>query len=226
MAGRDGAGAADGAAGTDDGPLCCPRCGRGDEVTGVAAAYLAAKATTREEWSDGEGTRNTSVREGNSALAKGLAPVPPDPATDSVGCLGGTFVLVSLGTFLWGAIAGGWFGRESGGWWVEGDGGERRFVTELPMAHLAWISGIALLAAVALFIAVDRVEAARRRRTARGRSAAEALWSEGWFCARCAGVYFARAGEDRGPSLNLREFRTRVWGAGGYADLVDRYPTT
>ncbi|WP_330328999.1 hypothetical protein OHS33_04130 [Streptomyces sp. NBC_00536] len=230
MAGTDGtAGTSDGHGGhggAAPGTLCCPRCGREDQVTAVPAAYLAAKSTIRDEWSDEDNNRRTSVREANSALANALAPAPKEPDTGSVGCWGATLVLVSIGTFVWGAIAGGWFGRESGGWWVEQDGGDRRFVTELPMAYLAWISGIAILAAVALFCAMLRVETAHRRRTAAGRTAAERLWSEGWFCARCAGVYFGRTGEDRGPSLNLRDFRIRVWEAGGYGDLVARHPTT
>ncbi|MDJ0381204.1 hypothetical protein [Streptomyces sp. G-G2] len=99
-------------------------------------------------------------------------------------------------------------------------------MTELPMAYLAWISGLALLAAVVLFFALNRYELRVRRRAEAGRAAAERVWSDGWFCARCARVYFARSGEDRGPALNLREFRVQVWEAGGYGDRVARHPTT
>ncbi|MQY13722.1 hypothetical protein SRB5_38730 [Streptomyces sp. RB5] len=60
----------------------------------------------------------------------------------------------------------------------------------------------------------------KHRRAVSGRAGAEALWQRGWYCERCGTVHYV--GDPRARSLG--EFRREVWTAGGYGQLVDRYP--
>ncbi|MFD9353073.1 hypothetical protein [Streptomyces sp. NPDC060031] len=200
------------------GPLTCPRCGREDRVTGVGAAYLAAKAKLREETGTGEDSKVTT-REENSALAQALAPAPPEPAGTARSCAATLLLLGSVGTFIWGAVAGKWLSRDSAERWIPGPNGDGHVVVDPPLLHLAWISGAALALAVLLFVVEARITAKWRRRTLPGRGAADAVWSAGWYCDRCGTVHFT--GE---PALTLQQFRTRVWSAGDYGDLAREHP--
>jgi hypothetical protein len=63
-----------------------------------------------------------------------------------------------------------------------------------------------------------------RRRLAVGRRGAETVWCRGWYCARCGTVHFRPADDVPSGPVHLGDFRRMVWGAGGYGDLVARYP--
>lgn len=208
-----------GQGGGGEGSLLCPRCGREDQVLGVSAAYLRAKADLRVEQGTGEDAKVTT-REVNSALGKALALTPDEPDNASMGCFGAVLLLVSIGTFIWGAIQGKWFDREAGLRFVPGAGGEvARLVNDPPMTYLGVISGAALLVGAILIALSGRAVRVWRRRTEPGRVAADRVWAGGWYCGRCGTVHFA--GEQ---ALTLQEFRTRVWSAGGYGDLAVRHP--
>ncbi|MFC4589909.1 hypothetical protein [Sphaerisporangium corydalis] len=61
---------------------------------------------------------------------------------------------------------------------------------------------------------------ARRQKIEAGRPAAEAIWRRGWYCYRCAIVYF-QAGEQPagiapGQPLTPAQFKHIVWTAGRY----------
>lgn len=184
----------------------------------MPAAYLAAKATRREEVGTGD-EKKVTIIEDNSALAGALAPAPPEPSGESTGCWAGALVLTSIGTFIWGAIAGNWFDRDSARRFVPSGNGDGRFVVDSAYPALGWVSGATLVVGLLLIAILNRTDAVWRRRTEAGRDAADRIWSAAWYCGRCGTVHF-----DGEPALTLQEFRTRVWGAGGYGDLVRKQP--
>lgn len=199
--------------------LACPRCGRDDQVLGVSAAYLRAKAELREEVGRGEDAKVTT-REVHSALGKALAVAPEEPEGGTMGCFGVVLLLVSIGTFIWGAFQGKWFDRDAATRFVPGTGGDvGRFVVDPPMTYLGVISAASLLVGVVLIAVSSRAVRIWRRRTEPGRAAADRVWAEGWYCGRCGTVHLA--GE---RAMTLQEFRIRVWSAGGYGDLAVRHP--
>ncbi|MFJ7265120.1 hypothetical protein ACIQV3_00355 [Streptomyces sp. NPDC099050] len=135
-----------------------------------------------------------------------------------MGCLGAVFVLVAIGAFVWGGMAGKWFEGEATPRFYGGDG-DLPFGVEDPTTYLGWISAASLLLAPVLLALSGRAVRAWRRRTGPGRVAADQVWAEGWYCGRCGTVHFT--GE---RAMSLQEFRTRVWSAGGYGDLAVRHP--
>ncbi|WP_327308222.1 hypothetical protein OG730_36250 [Streptomyces sp. NBC_01298] len=195
----------------------CPGCGACDEVRAVQAVFLEGHREVREETGAGS-DRRTVNREVVSRLARALAPTPPTPSVQGRGCLGAVLVLVSIGTFLAGSLAGHWFTTEPGPeypypGWDEAPG------TESDLLLLGVISAVALLGAVCLFAAIALANRAYSAKVRPGLPAAERLWLQGWYCARCARVHF----DGEGAALTLHEFRLRVWTAGGYGDLAERY---
>ncbi|MFF4443842.1 hypothetical protein [Streptomyces sp. NPDC001502] len=132
-------------------------------------------------------------------------------------------VLVSIGTFIGGALGGNWF---TGAPAAEVNHGPTTLwggATWAPAAEpgaellfLAWISGFALLGAVLPVASTARTRRAFRARVAAGRVAAEDVWSRGWCCTRCAVVHFAA-----GPGMTPQEFRTAVRSAGGYGEPAE-----
>lgn len=214
------------AAGPGGGPgsmPVCPGCGRSEEVRAVQAVFLDGHRHVREE--SGSGTeRRTGTREVVSRLARALAPTPPAPAVQGRGCLGLFLVMVSIGTFLAGSLAGHWFNGSSQesqpqypspGWNDAAASGP-----ESGLFVLGVISAVALVTAVVLFARAARDGRAYRARTRPGLAAAERLWIQGWYCGRCARVHF----EGEQAALTLQEFRVRVWTAGGYGDLAESNP--
>ncbi|MCJ0875474.1 hypothetical protein [Streptomyces sp. AP-93] len=206
-----------GQGGGGEAALACPRCGREDQVLGVSAAYLRAKAKLSVESKGGDGD-NVTTREENSALAKALAIAPDEPDDSTLGCLGALLVLVSIGAFIWGAVAGKWFESDTVPRFYGGDG-DLPFGVEDSTTYLGWISAASLLVGPLLMALAGRAVRVWRRRTEPGRVAADRVWAEGWYCGRCGVVHFA--GE---RAMSLQEFRTRVWSAGGYGDLAVRHP--
>ncbi|MFG2484035.1 hypothetical protein ACGFSI_14890 [Streptomyces virginiae] len=204
-------------------PLECPSCQRSDEVRAVPAVGLGGQRRFHE--ASGDGDRRTDVREIVPRLADALAPAPPPPDTSGRSGLGVLLVLVSIGTFIGGALGGNWFTDTPAAEVNHGSttlwGGATWEPAAEPGAELlflAWISGFALLGAVLLIVSTARVQRAFRARVAAGLVAAEDVWSRGWCCGRCAVVHFAG-----GPGMTLQEFRTAVWSAGGYGELAEVY---
>ncbi|MFZ3495698.1 hypothetical protein ACODT5_21155 [Streptomyces sp. 5.8] len=183
----------------------------------MSAAYLRASAKLSVETKGGEGDHVTS-REENSALAKALAIAPEEPDGDTMGCFGSLFVLVAIGAFIWGGIAGKWFEGDGAPRFYGGDG-DLPLGVEDPSAYLGWISAASLVLGPLLLALSGRAVRVWRRRTGPGRVAADRLWAEAWYCGRCGVVHFT--GE---RAMSLQEFRTRVWSAGGYGDLAVRHP--
>ncbi|WP_354644423.1 hypothetical protein [Kitasatospora camelliae] len=206
----------------------CPGCGRDDQVRSVPAVYLGGHdRVTLPAAQDADGTNRTVTRETTSALARALAPVPENPLpTAGRTALGVLAALVSLGTFIGGAAGGHWFSGN--------DDDLPELVSyatyarqprgaDVDLAFLGWISLAALLVAVALF-AWSAYRRALYRRLLAGRPAAEAVWSRGRYCARCATVHLGRRAGGDGRALSLGEFRVLVWQAGGYGHLADGQP--
>ncbi|MEV7025218.1 hypothetical protein [Kitasatospora sp. NPDC093558] len=143
----------------------------------------------------------------STSLSSALAP-GPDIGPSALGVLGVFLGLVSIGTFI--------------AWVVV----EQRSPDTAKHDHsfLAWISLGALLVATPVFVYLG-VRRSRNKRVMAGRPVAEKLWSQGMYCRRCGTVHL-RAGQaghsGQGRVLSLREFRTMVWEAGGYGQLVDR----
>ncbi|MFE9928711.1 hypothetical protein [Streptomyces sp. NPDC005533] len=200
--------------------LDCPSCGRSDEVRAVPAICVSGHSRYREE---AGGHRGVSTLAVVPRLAEALAAVPPPPVTAGRTALGVALVLVSIGTFIGGALGGHWFADAPA---AEADHGSTTLwggatwatapEPEAELLFLAWISACALLGAALLIASAVRTRRAFRARIEAGRDAAEEVWSRGWCCARCAVV---RLGT--GPAMTLPEFRTAVWGAGGYGDLAE-----
>lgn len=205
--------------------VTCPGCDRDDLVQAVPAAYLAGRdAVTRRE-RDRDGDMRTVTRTVTSGLSDALAPVPAPPAY-GLGGLGAFACVVSIGTFLGGAIGGKWFHEgaaheppEFGAWHLT--------LEDVPAGpppayeFLGWISALAFVVAVLAFAVVVRRRAAFTRITRR-RHEAEELWSHGWYCHRCGTAHFEDVpGEDRSP-LTLQRFREKVWDHGGYGALAAR----
>ncbi|MFG2900205.1 hypothetical protein ACGFZH_24360 [Streptomyces zaomyceticus] len=205
----------------------CPGCGRDDRVQAVPAVYLGGRDSVSSRERDSDGDVRTVTRTVTTGLSKALAPVPEPPGM-AVGCLGYLAVLVSLGTFLGGALGGKWFEAEPAPAEPLERNGYQLVRPESPFGDpgpppdldfLGWISAFALIAAVLVFTLVHRRKAVFARRT-RGRHRAEELWSRGWYCHRCGTAHFLDVpGEDRRP-LTLQQFRERVWEHGGYGDLA------
>ncbi|WP_405495715.1 hypothetical protein [Streptomyces sp. NBC_00096] len=195
----------------------CPGCGRSEEVRAVQAVFLDGHRHAREDSGVG-GERRTTTREVVSRPARDLAPVPPKPSVQGRGCLGVLLVMGSIPLFVI-AMTTGWSHSDGPGSSAFTGTGSGDSFRPPDLGFLAWISACMLLIAVGLFVAVAVSLRAHRARTEPGREAAERLWRQGWYCARCGTVHFAG-----GRALNLEEFRTRVWTAGGYGDLAGRHP--
>ncbi|WP_328297132.1 hypothetical protein OG389_04430 [Streptomyces sp. NBC_00435] len=195
----------------------CPSCGRSEEVRAVQAVFLDGHRHVRDESGVGS-ERQTTTREVVSRLARDLAPVPPKPSARGWGCLGVLLVMGSIPPFVIAVVTGQWLSDEPDLSAPTGPGSSDSFGPP-DLGFLAWISAGMLLVAVGLFVWAARSLRAYRAKTEPGREAAERLWRQGWHCARCGTVHFSG-----GRALNLQEFRTQVWTAGGYGELAARHP--
>jgi Domain of unknown function (DUF4062) len=87
------------------------------------------------------------------------------------------------------------------------------------------IASVPIIGIYNLYIAAWRF--CRNARVRRGRPAAEALWSQGWYCLRCGGVFIpANASAPTAVTSDALmvpdAFQRLVWSSGGYEDLMVR----
>ncbi|MFG2822419.1 hypothetical protein ACGFX4_23675 [Kitasatospora sp. NPDC048365] len=213
-------------AGIDDGRPAvlqpCPGCGLADELAGVPAVYHAGRDTVRVTTpARFDEPANTVTRAVTTSLAAALSPVPPTPLRlPPFGhWFAGVFlVLVSVGTFIGGALAGHWFSEDRASGEPQGYPFDAWPVEPAPgpdLAFLGWISALALLAAIAVFVRIA-VRRPDRRQPPFDPAAAERLWSRGWYCRRCGCVHFRAEPGREARALTLQEFRAEVWAAGGW----------
>ncbi|MEU8773805.1 hypothetical protein [Streptomyces sp. NPDC048606] len=198
----------------------CPRCGRADRVTGVPAAHLEARATRREETDagpDGRATVTTTRRD--AALARALAPHPPEPENGGTACLGASLLFAAAGTFVWWLVAANRYHVAAARRAATAGLGDHP-APEAPLHPLVGTVSATAFALGLLAIGAFHISLASwRRRTRTGRAAADRVWSKGWYCARCGSVHHAE-----GPPSTLYEFRVRVWTAGGWAKSIPKHP--
>lgn len=182
----------------------CPRCKDSDCVLSVPAAYSSARFTESAliVMRDDETTfarRRAARATVNAALPivaeKNLAMAPDT----GYGCLGIVF--------------GGFFGMFAVLWLIahysHGDGDAGSLAVGVILGLLS------VFGFFVLFLAL-----ARQPKINAGKPAAEAIWRLGWYCCRCAVVYF-QAGEEpagviSGQPLTPAQFKHIVWTAGGY----------
>jgi hypothetical protein len=215
----------------DAGVPACPSCGRADEVRGVPAVYRAGidRVAARVPGSGDEPAR-TEQRTVTSTLAQGLA-LAPAAARVAWGCLGVPLLLAGVGGYIGAIAAGHW--RESvsvpfacqEGDPCPPDPSGPDYLPHGTYAWLGWAAVLAFAAGVTLLVSAIVLAGAFRRRLAAGRPGAEAVWSRGWYCARCGTVHFRPAPDLPAGPLQLSEFRRIVWSAGGYGDLSAKHPT-
>ncbi|SEM45967.1 hypothetical protein [Streptacidiphilus jiangxiensis] len=205
----------------DAGIPACPNCGQADRVAAVPAVYLSGRDLLRVAVpARGDTLAHTEVRQATTALSQALAPVPSAP--QGRGCLGGLGVLTLFGSLAAAAFAAIAPSPSEGAIPVGfPDAGTSVFPD---LSWLWWVAGVGAVVSLALFGTLAARSRARRAHLA-GRAQAEAVWSRGWYCARCGTAHFRPAPDVPQGSLSLGEFRRIVWEAGGYGDLVAKYPT-
>ncbi|WP_224277388.1 hypothetical protein [Streptomyces sp. LS1784] len=195
----------------------CPSCRLADQVRSVPAVYRAGRSTeTVRSLRDDRG--HTETRVVISDLARALAPAPDRHPERAPVVLG---VLALFGT------VGAFFAAEAQS---DQDAFVRsNFPTGSALSHsspdtgtLHTLSGVGLAVAIALFVTAALLRVNANRELA-GRPQAERLWSQAWYCARCGTAHFSPAAGQGPAAFSLREFRRRVWTAGGYGHLADRY---
>ncbi len=83
-----------------------------------------------------------------------------------------------------------------------------------------WVVGVTAGLSLVLFVFSLSLAVARQSKIKAGRPAAEAVWRMGWYCCRCAVVYFQAGEEPAGVTadqpLAPEHFRHIVWTAGRY----------
>lgn len=181
----------------------CPRCGHVDAILSVPAAYHSARVTeaagrVARDDDASRSDRHAARMRVNGALpvvpANELAVAPGNDALVGYGCLGIVLGVITMGGVTATVAGGGLFPGVFG-----------------------FITGLACL-----FVLL-RVPAAvaRLRLVNAGRPAATAVWQLGWYCHRCAIVYFqsgeAPPGVAPGQPLWPAQFQHIVWTIGGYA---------
>lgn len=209
----------------------CPRCGRDDRVLAVPAAYGSARSTeatiahARHVIADDDALQSRK-REARAVLAATpLSAVASSelalaPKFSVRGWVGGTWVLGIAAAMMWTFYS------------VSGDTGAQSpptgygFGAGLTASAPTGRNPVLLVAAlgftagaVASLIAALR-SARRRAVVAKGRPAAERVWRRGWYCGRCATVYFlpGEAPEGVAPATAITppDFQRVVWTTGGY----------
>lgn len=204
-----------------DGTVTCPSCGQGESVHAVPAVYESARATeetiarARRTANDDDASlaRKRAARQQLAATPPptvGSGVLAPAPKSRVGAFLAGTVMFALLAgvlTVMYNSSKG--FTDSTG---LDADGSGSIALHTFSIACTA-LSGLCLVGFAFALI--------RQLGIKRGRPAAEAVWRRGWYCGRCAVVYF-RSGEqptgiDAGRQLTPAEFRHLVWSAGGYA---------
>ncbi|MFD9691721.1 hypothetical protein ACFWXO_38850 [Kitasatospora sp. NPDC059088] len=200
-------------------PQTCPGCARTDQVRSVPAVHLAGRKTVTVHSRDNDGKLRTGTREVTSPLSRALAPAP-EKRPERVPAVLGVPALFAAG-FLY-------FVADSQSRYEDSSA---KMLAGSSLAHLSdssgsdsfyLFSGIAFCLALALF-ATAALLWARSSRELAGRPQAERLWATAWYCARCGTAHFPPTAGQGAGAVTLPEFRRRVWTAGGYGHLVDRY---
>ena len=184
----------------------CPRCGYSDCVLSVPAAHAAARSTeaaTQVVRDDEAGwaRRRAAGAALNAAMpivsAQELAMAPTSFAP-FLGCGGILFGIIAVGAFIIYALA----------------------TDHQPGDSVLLVASVAAGLLSAVFALSLPRSLVRRRRIKAGRPAAEAIWRRGWYCYRCAVVYFQAgeqpAGVAPGQPLTPPQFRHIVWNTGRY----------
>jgi hypothetical protein len=120
-----------------------------------------------------------------------------EPSDDAYGCLGIVLGVVAIIMIVvYGATSNG----SGSGAWV--------------LLVVGFVAGLACLLLIPVAVA-------RLRLVKAGRPAAMTIWQLGWYCCRCAIVYFqtgeAPPGVAPGQPLTPAQFQHIVWAIGGYA---------
>jgi hypothetical protein len=184
----------------------CPRCRYSDAVLSVPAAYISASSTeaARRVMNDSEATiarRHAARVTVNAALpivsAKDLA-LAPGTFPGCAGCLGIFFGIAAIGALTAYQTL------------TDHNSGDSALLVVGAIAGLLSLFGISQLPRALT----------RQRKVKAGKPAAEAIWRLGWYCCRCAIVYFqageAPSGVRSGQPLTPAQFQHIVWSAGRY----------
>lgn len=195
----------------------CPACERVDLLRSVPAVYQASRSTERaaqranQALFDDDATlaQRSAARAVLAAAAAApvrsalLAPAPPNYA---VAGGAGAVVLAIVAWFLWGMHRAALSAAQAG---LSPDDG-------LPHALALACTVLSVLCLVVMVLSIPQ-----RIKVSAGRADAEAVWRRGWYCERCAAVFFREGDEpggvEPGAALDPRSFRDAVWSAGGYA---------
>ncbi|MGW0252632.1 hypothetical protein ACWDYH_39015 [Nocardia goodfellowii] len=198
--------------------LNCPNCHRTDWVQSVPAIRASGVHTvTGTDYFSGVGVTasglvpafgtTTVERTAVSNLARSLPLAPYIPTSGK---------LIALGTFL--AIPGLIVVVANIAMLVNPESGS--VVTTL-LAGLLAFAYISWPAALAFTPVVIRVR--RKRRVARGRRAASAVWQAGQYCHGCGQCFWPFSPAPHIPArqpMPPRQFTWLVWSVGGYANLM------
>ena len=197
----------------------CPRCGYDDSVLSVPAAHATARSTeaalrvVRDDEAS-FASRSAARARINAALpvvsAGELAMAPMNSAA-GCGCLGLFFTLAMAGALV------GYRAAHSSA--VTNGSSSAGHGAQVLLAVAAVAGFLVVVSVLGMFRALSRQPTLRA-----GRPAAEAVWRRGWYCCRCAVVYF-QAGEEPpgvvpGQPLTPTQFKQIVWDVGGYGWLT------
>ncbi|WP_194818011.1 hypothetical protein [Nocardia sp. XZ_19_385] len=199
--------------------ISCPNCGRSDWVQSVPAVRASGVQTvTGVDYFTGVGVAPSGLvpafgtatveRTTVSNLARSLPLTPYVPSSGKLIALGtvlaipGLMVIVTFTAML-----------------VNPEPGRTAVTT-----FLAGVLAFALFswpAALAFTVVVNRVR--RKRRVARGRNTASAVWRAGQYCHGCGLCFWPYSPAPHIParqSIPPRQFTWLVWSVGGYANLM------
>jgi hypothetical protein len=187
----------------------CPRYGYGHAVLSVPAAYSSARATEAARHVVGDDDASVSRR--HAARVTMSNPVPVVPSVQLAPAP------VSQAAFVWLAIVVIFASC--------GLGAMGMFMSSPPGPSSLLPVGFMFLLVLPAFVLL------RQRLVNAGRptATAAAIWDLGWYCCRCAIVYFqaeeAPPGIAPGQPLTPAQFRDIVWTAGRYAKTRPPPPT-
>ncbi len=197
--------------------ISCPACGYDDSVQSVPAIFASGTSTTSgTDYYSGVGVASSGIvpvvgaatieHTQSTLLADELAPEPPWRNATRLSLFGALASFPAIAcvplTFL--ALA-------------------------MPHPELSTTAAVGMSAVFTLLLATPSIvllsvaarRARRNGRIIRGRRAARAVWSAGFYCHRCHVGYWPdppAPGVPARQSLSPSQFRWVVWNAGGFAD--------